>query len=81
MATLDSYLLRLLSLSILGVLAVLVGLDALSALIDDLGDLSPTYGFADALIYVAYTIPRRIGGIYSLCNAHRFADWARATSG
>ena len=26
----------------------------------DLGDLSPTYGFADALIYVAYTIPRRI---------------------
>ena len=60
MATLDAYLLRLLSLSILGVLAVLVGLDALSALIDDLGDLSPTYGFADALIYVAYTIPRRI---------------------
>ena len=60
MATFDRYLLKNLFLAILGVLAVLVGLDALSALVDDLGDLSTTYGFAEALLYVAYTIPRRI---------------------
>jgi lipopolysaccharide export system permease protein len=43
-----------------GVLAVLVGLDALSSVIDELDDLSPDYSFTDALIYVVFTLPRRL---------------------
>jgi len=44
----------------LGVLAVLVGLDGLSTVIDELGDISPSYGFIDVLIYVGFSLPRRI---------------------
>ena len=44
----------------LAVLAVLVGLDALSSVIDEVDDLSADYGFLDVLVYVGFSLPRRI---------------------
>ena len=47
-------------MSTLAVLAVLVGLDALSSIIDELDDIGEGYRFLDVLVYVGYTLPRRI---------------------
>ena len=44
----------------LGVLTLLVGLDALTSVVDETDDIRDGYGFTDILIYVGYTIPRRI---------------------
>lgn len=60
MTRLDRYILTRLLASILSVLVILVCLDALSHLIDDLGDLSATYGFSDLLMFIGLTIPRRV---------------------
>jgi lipopolysaccharide export system permease protein len=60
MGRFDRYLAGSVLGATVGVLAVLVGLDALSSVIDELDDLSPDYSFTDALIYVAFTLPRRL---------------------
>jgi len=59
LAKLDSYIAKNVLGATFGVLLVLVGLDALSALIDEAGDITPTYQFADVLKYVALTLPHR----------------------
>jgi len=59
LAKLDSYIAKNVLGATFGVLLVLVGLDALSALIDEAGDITPTYQFTDVLKYVALTLPHR----------------------
>lgn len=56
----NQYLARHVLVATLGVLAVLVGLDGLSSVIDELDDLSADYGFIDMLIYVGFSMPRRV---------------------
>jgi len=46
--------------AMLGVLALIVGFDALSAIIDELDDISDSYTFLDVLIYVGFSLPRRL---------------------
>lgn len=56
----NRYLGRHVLLSTVAVLGALVGLDALSSVIDELDDVDARYRFTDVLIYVSYTLPRRI---------------------
>jgi lipopolysaccharide export system permease protein len=54
---LNAYIFRTTVVSILVVLLVITALDILAKLIDELGNLTPTYTFAEALIYVVLAIP------------------------
>ena len=54
----------------LAVLAVLVGLDALSSVIDEVDDLSADHDFLDVLVYVGFSLPRRLR-IYPVCCPDR----------
>ncbi|MDG2459730.1 MAG: LPS export ABC transporter permease LptG [Luminiphilus sp.] len=56
----DLYVGRAVLMAALGVLALLVGLDALTSIIDEANDIDGDYRFGDILVYVGYTIPRRI---------------------
>ena len=56
----DYYIGRSVLLATLAVLVLLAGLDALISVIDESDDIGNGYEFADVLIYVGYTIPRRI---------------------
>ena len=46
------------------VLFVLVGFDAVTALVEELGDLSGDYGFAQVLFYTVHTLPRRAYNLF-----------------
>lgn len=59
MRKLDRYIGSSVFFAILAVLGVIVGLALLFAFIDELGDLSDTYGTLDVLVYVLLTLPRR----------------------
>ncbi len=59
MHKLDRYIGTSVFLAILSVLGIIVGLALLFAFIDELGDLSDSYGTLEALIYVVLTLPRR----------------------
>ena len=41
-------------------LLLLVGLDALTSVVDETDDMSEGYGFSNILVYVGYTVPRRV---------------------
>ena len=60
MGKFDLYVGRSVLFATLGVLVLLVGLDALTSVVDETDDIRDGYGFIDILIYVAYTLPRRI---------------------
>jgi len=57
---LQRYISGQLFVAMLGVLALIVGFDALSAIIDELDDITETYTFLDVLIYVGFSLPRRL---------------------
>ena len=59
MRKLDRYIGASVFFAILAVLGIIVGLSLLFAFIDELGDLSDTYGTLDVLLYVLLTLPRR----------------------
>jgi lipopolysaccharide export system permease protein len=54
---LNAYIFRTTVVSILVVLLVITALDILAKLIDELGNLTPTYTFAEVLLYVMLAIP------------------------
>ena len=56
----DYYLGRSVLVATLAVLALLTGLDSLISIIDESDDIGNGYEFGDVLIYVGYTVPRRI---------------------
>lgn len=60
MVKLDRYIGASVFWSILAVLMVILGLALLFAFIDELKDISPSYGLMDAFQYVLMTIPQRI---------------------
>ena len=60
MSKLDRYIGGGVMMATLGVLLLLVGLDALTSVIDETDDIGDGYGFLDILVYVGYTLPRRI---------------------
>jgi lipopolysaccharide export system permease protein len=60
MVKLDRYIGTSVFFAILAVLGIIVGLALLFAYIDELGDISATYGLLDAGVWVLLTIPRRI---------------------
>lgn len=60
MGKLDTYIGRTVALAVGAVLMVLIGLDVIFAIIDELGDLEGDYQFADALLYVLWTLPQRV---------------------
>ena len=60
MSKLDRYIGGGVLMATLGVLLLLVGLDALTSVIDETDDIGDGYGFLDILVYVGYTLPRRI---------------------
>lgn len=60
MRRLDGYIGRTVALAIAAVLLVILGLDVIFAIVDQLGELEGSYQFADALEYVAWTLPDRI---------------------
>ncbi|MBD9485139.1 LPS export ABC transporter permease LptG [Pseudomonas sp. PDM14] len=60
MLRLDRYIGSSVFYAILAVLGIIVGLALLFAFIDELGDVSDTYGTFEALIYVLLTLPRRL---------------------
>ncbi|MGS2717088.1 LPS export ABC transporter permease LptG [Eionea flava] len=57
MRLLNAYIFRTTVASIIVVLVVITALDILAKLIDELGDLTPTYTFSEALLYVVLAIP------------------------
>lgn len=59
MAKLDRYIGTNVFFSILAVLGVILGLALLFAFIDELGDISESYGLKQAIWYVVLTAPRR----------------------
>ena len=59
MHKLDRYIGTSVFLAILSVLGIIVGLALLFAFIDELGDLSDSYGTLEAMIYVVLTLPPR----------------------
>ena len=59
MVKLDRYIGTSVFFAILAVLGIIVGLALLFAYIDELGDISASYGLLDAGIWVLLTIPRR----------------------
>ena len=60
MGKFDLYVGRSVLLATLGVLLLLVGLDALTSIVDETDDMRDGYSFLDILIYVGYTLPRRV---------------------
>ncbi|MFZ3023554.1 LPS export ABC transporter permease LptG [Pseudomonas sp.] len=60
MVKLDRYIGTSVFFAILAVLGIIVGLALLFAYIDELGDVSASYGLLDAGAWVLLTIPRRI---------------------
>jgi hypothetical protein len=56
----DLYVGRSVLLATLGVLLLLVGLDSLTSIVDETNDMRDGYSFLDILIYVGYTLPRRV---------------------
>lgn len=60
MVKLDRYIGTSVFFAILAVLGIIVGLALLFAYIDELGDISASYGLLDAGAWVLLTIPRRI---------------------
>ena len=60
MVKLDRYIGTSVFFAILAVLGIIVGLALLFAYIDELGDISATYGLLDAGVWVLLAIPRRI---------------------
>ena len=56
----DWYVGRAVLMSTLAVLLLLVGLDALTSVVDETDDISEGYGFSNILVYVGYTVPRRV---------------------
>ena len=60
MVKLDRYIGTSVFFAILAVLGIIVGLALLFAYIDELGDISASYGLLDAGVWVLLTIPRRI---------------------
>lgn len=59
MVKLDRYIGTSVFFAILAVLGIIVGLALLFAYIDELGDISASYGLLDAGLWVLLTIPRR----------------------
>src|SRR3989338_4475 len=59
MVKLDRYIGTIVFFAILAVLGIIVGLALLFAYIDELGDISASYGLLDAGLWVLLTIPRR----------------------
>jgi lipopolysaccharide export system permease protein len=56
----DLYIGRTVVVTVLATWGVLLGLDLVQAVVGELGDLGEgSYGFSDALVVVAYTLPRR----------------------
>ena len=60
MGKFDWYVGKAVLTATLGVLLLLVGLDALTSVVDETDDMRDGYGFPNILVYVAYTLPRRI---------------------
>ena len=60
MRRLDRYVASTILVTTFAVLVVLVGLDALGALINEFESISETYTLANAVIYAALSLPRRI---------------------
>ena len=56
----DWYVGRAVLMSTLAVLLLLVGLDALTSVVDETDDMGEGYGFGNILVYVGYTLPRRV---------------------
>ena len=56
----DWYVGRAVLMSTLAVLLLLVGLDALTSVVDETDDMGEGYGFSNILVYVGYTLPRRV---------------------
>jgi lipopolysaccharide export system permease protein len=56
----DWYVGKAVMTATLGVLLLLVGLDALTSVVDETDDMRDGYSFLNILVYVAYTLPRRI---------------------
>ena len=57
MRLLNAYIFRTTVVSILVVLLVITALDILAKLIDELGNLTPTFTFSEVLLYVVLAIP------------------------
>ncbi|AMX03055.1 LPS export ABC transporter permease LptG [Microbulbifer thermotolerans] len=60
MRKLDVYIGRTVAMAVGAVLLVLIGLDVIFAIVDQLGELEDNYQFADAVLYVLWTLPERI---------------------
>ena len=60
MVKLDRYIGTSVFFAIIAVLGIIVSLALLFAYIDELSDISPTYGLLEAAIWVLLTVPRRI---------------------
>ncbi len=60
MVKLDRYIGTSVLLAILAVLGVILGLATLFAFIDEMSDISPTYGLGDVAWFVLLTAPRRL---------------------
>lgn len=60
MGKFDWYVGKAVLTATLGVLLLLVGLDALTSVVDETDDMRDGYSFLNILVYVAYTLPRRI---------------------
>lgn len=67
MKILDGYLTRVATLAVFLTLLSLVSITSLFALFEELGESQATYGFLDALIYLAQTLPRRIDELLIYC--------------
>ena len=67
MKILDSYLTRVATLAVFLTLLSLVSITSLFALFEELGESQDSYGFIDALIYMAQTLPRRIDELLLYC--------------
>ena len=59
MNRLDRYVGRTVLLAILLVLAIIVGLDAFAAILNEADDVSESYTFGEAALYVLFTLPGR----------------------
>ena len=60
MRKLDWYVARSVFSASLLVLLLLVGLDALTSVVDEADSMTASYSFLNILVYVTYTLPRRI---------------------
>lgn len=67
MKILDGYLTRVATLAVFLTLLSLVSITSLFALFEELGESQATYGFLDALVYLAQTLPRKIDELLIYC--------------